>query len=177
MLSLVLHRFLLSTAVLVCGTLSQAQIDSAYILMVDRRVQAINAEKDYEVRTLENDEFLEYTTDGGGELKGFVKDGELVKIVRWIGLSSCVIITEYYFDRSQLIFVREQGLEFAYVDSTASFDPAVQNITTEGRYYFRDGVAGPIVQKGSTRCGGAPSEERSARLSAGGKRLWNLLMR
>lgn len=126
---------------------------------------------------LKNEEFLERVTDGGGELKGFVKNGQLVKMVSWVGVSSCVYITEYYFDRGQLVFVQEQGLEFAYVDSTGSFNPTVQNITTEGRYYFRDGVAGPIVQKGSTRCGGAPSEERSARLSAEGKRLWNLLMR
>lgn len=80
-ISLVPHRFLVSMAVLVCGTLAQAQIDSAYLLTVDRRVQATNAEKDHEPRTLENDEFLEYTTDGGGELKGYVKNGELVKMV------------------------------------------------------------------------------------------------
>ncbi|MEZ4788410.1 MAG: hypothetical protein R2811_00140 [Flavobacteriales bacterium] len=57
-ISLVPHRFLLSMALLVFGTLAQAQIDSAYIITVERRVQAINAEKHYEVRTLVNDEFL-----------------------------------------------------------------------------------------------------------------------
>ncbi|MBL7955275.1 MAG: hypothetical protein JNJ91_09560 [Flavobacteriales bacterium] len=65
-LSLVPQRFLVSMAVSVCGPLAQAQIDSGYIITVDRRVQAINAEKDAEVRTLENDAFFEYTTDGGG---------------------------------------------------------------------------------------------------------------
>lgn len=176
-LSHVPHRFLLSMAVLVCGTKAHAQIDSAYIITVDRRVQAINAEKDYEVRTLENDAFLEYTTDGGGELKGYLKNGELVKMVAWVGLSSCVIITEYYFDRSQLVFVRVQGLEFAYVDSTASFDPSVQNITMEGRFYYRDNDAAPVSLTGSTRCGGPPSKEWAAINLAEAARLKDLLMR
>ena len=162
---------------MVCSLFVHAQIDSTYIVAVDRLVHEIDAARDFEVRTLENEEFLEQMTDGGGELKGFLKDGQLVKMESWVGVSSCVYITAYYFDRGQLVFVQEQGLEFAYVDSTGSFDPAVQNVTMEGRYYFRDGVAAPVFLKGSTRCGGAPSEERSARLSAEGKRLWNLLMR
>lgn len=59
-----------------CCTLSHAQIiDSTYILAVDRRVQEIGAAKDYEIRTLENEEFLEQMTDGGDGLKGFVKNG------------------------------------------------------------------------------------------------------
>ncbi|MBK6626437.1 MAG: hypothetical protein IPJ87_16615 [Flavobacteriales bacterium] len=53
-------------AALVCCTLTQAQIiDSTYILAVDRRVQEIDAAKDYGIRTLENEEFLEQMTDGG----------------------------------------------------------------------------------------------------------------
>lgn len=175
--SCVFRWLLASMAVMVWSTLANAQIDSAYIVAVDRLVQEIDAGKDYELRILENEEFLTQMTDGGGELKGFVNNGQLVKMESWVGFSSCVYITEYYFDRGELIFVQEQGLEIAYVDSTGAFDPAVQNITMEGRYYFHDGVAAPVVLKGSTRCGGAPTQERSAMLSAEGKRLWGLLMR
>lgn len=173
----VFRLLLFSVAVMVCSLLAHAQIDSTYIVAVDRLVQEIDAGKDYEMRTLENEEFLTQMTDGGGHLKGFLKDGQLVKMESWVGVSSCVYITAYYFDRGELVLVQEQGLEFAYVDSTGSFDPAVQNVTMEGRYYFRDGVAAPVVLKGSTRCGGAPTEERAAMHSAEGKRLWNLLMR
>ncbi len=162
---------------LVGGTVAQAQIDSAYIMMVDQQVQAMNTEKDYEVRTLENEEFLEYTTDGGGELIGFVKNGELVKMVERIGLSSCVIITEYYLERSRLVFVREQGVEFAYVESTASFDPSVQKVTMEGRFYYRDNDAAPVSLKGSTRCGGAQTKEWAAIHLDEVERLKDLLMR
>jgi len=45
--------------------LSHAQIiDSTYILAVDRRVQEIDAAKDYEIRTLENEEFLAQMRQG-----------------------------------------------------------------------------------------------------------------
>lgn len=168
---------LASLAVMVWSTLAHAQIDSAYIVTVVRLVHEIDAGKDFELRTLENEEFLAQMTDGGGELKGFVKNGQLVKMESWVGVSSCVYITAYYFDHGELIFIQEQGLEFAYVDSTGSFDPAVQNVTMEGRYYFRDGVGAPVDLKGFTRCGGAPTEERAAIHSAEGKRLKDLLMR
>jgi hypothetical protein len=157
-------------------TLAHAQIDSAYILAVDRSVQQINAVKDYEVRTLENEEFLAQMTDGGGELTGYVKNGELVKMVSWVGVSSCVYVTEYYFDHSKLVFVLEKGSEFAYVDSTASFDPTFQKVTMEGSYYYRDNDAAPVALKGSTRCGGAPTKEWAAVYPAEVARLQDLLM-
>lgn len=150
-------RALTIAAAMVCWASTHAQtIDSTYILAVDRRVQQIDAAKDYEIRTLENEEFLERMTDGGGDLTGFVKNGQLVKIFMRVGVSSCVYITEYYFDRSKLVFVQEQGLEFAYVDSTASFDPEVQTVTMLNRYYFRNGACAPVSQTGTTRCGGNP---------------------
>lgn len=173
----VFRLLLVSVAVMVCSPLAHAQMDSTYIVAVDHLVHEIDAGKDYELRTLENEEFLQQMTDGGGELNGFLKDGQLVKVEAWVGVSSCVYFTAYYFDRGQLVFVQEQGLEFAYVDSTGSFDPAVQNVTMEGRYYFRDGVGAPVDLKGFTRCGGAPTEERAAIHSAEGKRLKDLLMR
>ena len=163
-------------AAILCCTLTHAQIDSTYIRAVDLLVQRVNAVKDYELRTLENEEFLAQMTDGGGELTGYVKGGELVKMVSWVGVSSCVFVTEYYFDHSKLVFVQEQGSEFAYVDSTASFDPAVQNVTMEARFYYRDKDAAPVALKGSTRWGGAPPKECAAVYPAEGARLKDLLM-
>lgn len=161
---LTIHRMraLITMAALVCCTLSHAQIiDSTYILAVDRLVQEIDGAKDYEIRTLENEEFLEQMTDGGGELTGYVKNGQIVKIASRVWVSSCAYISEYYFDRSKLVFVQEQGYEFAYDDSTGSIDPAVQNLTMVNRYYFRNGASAPVSQKGTTRCSGdgAPIKE------------------
>lgn len=176
-ISLVPRRFLLGMAVLVYGTLAQAQIDSAYIVLIDRYVHEVDAGKDYAVKTLENEEFLTQMTDGWGELTGMMRDGALVKVVKWIGLSSCTETMEYYFQDWQLVFVSAQGAEFAYVDSTASFDPGVQKVTMEGRFYYRDGVAAPVVLKGSTRCGGAPTKEWAAMYPVELARLKDLLMR
>ncbi|MBK9176242.1 MAG: hypothetical protein IPM46_07880 [Flavobacteriales bacterium] len=164
-------------AVMVGCTVTHAQVDSAYIVAVDGQVQKINEVKDYELRTLENEEFLEQMTDGGGDLTGMFKNGELIKVVKRVGLSSCVDITEYYFRNSQLVFVSAQGLEFAYIDSTASFDPDVQQVTMEGRFYYSDSAAAPVLLKGSTRCGGAPTKEWAAMFAAEVARLKDLLMR
>lgn len=164
--------------VMVYCVFAQAQIiDSTYIRAIDRRVHEIDAGKDYGIKTLENEEFMEQMTDGGGELQGFVKKGQLVKISAWVGVSSCVYITEYYFEDSQLVFVSAQGLEFAYVDSTGSFDPGVQKVTMEGRFYYRKGDAAPELLKGSTRCGGAPTKEWAFVYLTEAKRLKDLLMR
>jgi len=73
-LSLALRTFrpalpaaLTTLALLVSCTLSHAQlIDSTYILAVDRRVQEIDAAKDYGIRTQENEAFFVQMTDGGG---------------------------------------------------------------------------------------------------------------
>jgi hypothetical protein len=63
---------LLFRCITVRCTLTHAQIiDSTYILAVGRRVQDIDAPKDHEIRTLENEDFLEQMTDvGGGALPG-----------------------------------------------------------------------------------------------------------
>ncbi|HRD54555.1 MAG TPA: hypothetical protein PKY96_18090 [Flavobacteriales bacterium] len=171
-------RALITMAALACCTLSHAQIiDSTYILAVDRRVQEIDAAKDYEIRTLENEEFLEQMTDGGGDLTGLFGSGRLVKIIERIGFSSCVNITEYYFENSQLVFVSSQGLEFAYVDSTASFDLDVQDVTMEARFYFHENNLVKADLEGSTRCGGAPTGEWATVYQTEAVRLKDLLMR
>lgn len=73
-LSLAPHTFrpalpavLATLAALFLCTLSHAQIIvSTDILAVDRRVQEIDAAKDHEIRTLENEAFLAQLADDGG---------------------------------------------------------------------------------------------------------------
>jgi hypothetical protein len=172
------RRLFLNTlgAWLLSGTL-HAQVDTSGIATVHQLVQEINSSKDYEVKTLENEEFLEHMTDGGGELTAWMRDGRVVKMVERVGLSSCTNVTEYYLHDSQLVFVFDQGSEWAYVDSTGSFDPTVQNITMEARLYFHDGKLIKSDLKGSTRCGGAPTEEWASVYQAEALRLTDLFMR
>ncbi len=74
-----------------------AQSGNTGINKIRKIVTQINKDSDYSKRKLENEEFLEQMTDNGGELTGYFKNRKLVKIVEWIGLSSCVNITEYYY--------------------------------------------------------------------------------
>lgn len=124
-----------------------------------------------------NDEFLEQMTDRGGMLTALMRDGELVKMIEHVGLSSCLNIAEYYFNDSQLVFVSIQGSEFAYVDSTASFDEGALKVTMEARFYFHENHLVKSDLRGSTRCGGAPTKEWASDYQAEATRLKALLMR
>ncbi len=86
--------------------------------------------------TLENEEFLEKITDGGGALTGFYKAEKIKKIHQWLGLSSGIEIKEYYFKDDQLIFVYEKFKSFVYDKKKDQFDFTKTETTFEGRYYF-----------------------------------------
>ena len=101
---------------------------------------------------------FEYATDGGGQLTGYFKNGQLLKMVERIGLSSCVNTTEFYLQDNKLIFVYTQGKEFKYVDSLATFNSRIQTVTMECRFYFHNNKMIKSILTGSTRCGGQPSD-------------------
>lgn len=138
--------------------LTFAQTDSNIIVKIRKTVEQINKDSNYITKTLENEQFLEHMTDRGGQLTGYFKNGRLVKIVEWVGLSSCIDITEYYLKDNELIFAYIQGKEFQYVDSIARFDSYKQIITMECRFYFENGKMTNSTLTGETRCGGKPTD-------------------
>ncbi|MBX2983709.1 MAG: hypothetical protein KF843_13610 [Flavobacteriales bacterium] len=168
-------EYITIAALCFCGSIN-AQTNKIVTTAIDRVVQEINQSEDYEVRTLENDEFLEQMTDGGGELTGLMRNGQLVKMIEQVGLSSCVNVTEYYFENSQLAFISVQGSEFSYIDSTSSFDPRAQDVTMKANFYFHANKLIESELKGSTRCGGAPTKEWAAVYQTEALRLKGLLM-
>ncbi|MBK9193596.1 MAG: hypothetical protein IPO17_01130 [Flavobacteriales bacterium] len=171
-------RFIcLAMAALCFGGSVDAQTDTSATTQIRRLVQEIDRSKGYAVRTLENEEFLEQMTDGGGELTGLTRNGQLVTMTERVGLSSCVTIAEYYFENTELVFVSVQGSEFAYVDSTASFDPGVQDLTMQAMFYYHNDHVLEVDLKGSTRCGGAPTKEWATLYQVEANRLRELLMR
>ncbi|MCB0402798.1 MAG: hypothetical protein KDD41_11990 [Flavobacteriales bacterium] len=117
-------------------------------------VEQINNDSSYTTKTLNSEEFQTEVYDGGGELRGYFKDGELVKMIEWTGLSSCAYLTEYYLKEGQLIFAYTQGKEFQYVDSIASFNYDIQTLVMEGRFYYKNGKKVKDIVKGATRCSG-----------------------
>ena len=150
---LYLFIFLLST-LLTCA--QENSIDK-----IRHVVEQINKDSGYSNKILNGEAFLEETTDGEGELTGYFKNGELVKIVEWIGLSSCINITEYYLQSGKLIFTYTEGKEFAYNDSLKTFNPQKQTVTMECRFYFENDELIKDIFKGQSRCSGKPKAEWS----------------
>ncbi len=130
------------------------QTDSKKMNKIRIAVELIDKDTGHTTKTLTTEQFLQEMTDGGGELTGFFKNGQLVKIIERIGLSSCVNITEYYLQDHKLIFVHHQGKEFEYIDSTATFNYKVLTIKLEYHSYFENGKTVWSFVKGSTRCSG-----------------------
>ena len=86
------------------------------IAAVRKKVEAINTEKSYHIKNLDNDYFVNVkneATDGGQELSGYYKNGKLKKIVYSVGLSYGMKTLEYFFSDDELIFVFEKQDQFA----------------------------------------------------------------
>ena len=148
------------TSIIVLLTLQAcAQSGNNKINEIRKTVVQINNDSGYSIRKLENEEFLEQMTDNGGELTGYFKNGKLVKIIEWIGLSSCVNITEYYLQDNKLIFVFTKGSESPYIDSLETFDHSRLIKTMECRFYYNNNKLIKTILKGATRCGGQPNKD------------------
>jgi len=133
------------------------QVDER-VKSIQQFVSLVNHEKNYTIKNLEAEEFMDHTTDGGGELTGYFKNGELIKIVEWIGLSSCITVFEYYIQNKSLVFVYGQEKIFSYSDSLQTFDPSVQTVGMECRFYFNKEKIFKKKLKGATRCSQPPIE-------------------
>jgi hypothetical protein len=102
--------------------------------------QRINKEKNYKKVILLQSSFTDYQYDGGASVTGYFKAGKLLKVVRWIGLSSGYNIDEFYLrEDSVLIFVNKTECIFGYNDSTNEYQ--YDKITKQyvGKYWFWNG--------------------------------------
>jgi len=118
---------------------------------IRKKFQTINRDTTYSTLTLNNEEFLEQMTDGGGQLTGYFKYQNIDKIHERIGLSYGVLTREYYLEEGQLIFVFEKEDTFPYVDSLAALDYTKTETAFEGRYYFDNGKLIKTKIKGEKR--------------------------
>lgn len=116
--------------------LSSAQSKATQKEAIRQEFKLINSDPALKKLTLKNEAFLEQMTDGGGELTGFYKNGQLVKIVAWIELSDGNKVVEYYFKNGALIFVYGQFNTWVYNAKRDEFDHSKTKILFEGRYYF-----------------------------------------
>ena len=79
-------------------------------------VETINSRlPTYETISLENEEFIENMTDGGGILKGYFLGNEIQKIVIWVGVSNGKYEFDYYFRNSKLFYMVESFKQFCHM--------------------------------------------------------------
>ncbi len=125
-----------------------AQTKEAKIKEIKQIVQSISKSKNLQKLLLRGDEFVkDASPDGGAELTGYFKKGELVKMIESIGLSNGINNTEYYFKDNQLIFVYDVGKEFTINQKTFSIDYNKLHTTYKRRYYFdKDQLINSIIE-------------------------------
>lgn len=122
---------------------------------IQKTVNQINKGKGYTTKRLEQEEFMKDATDNGGELIGYFKNGQLIKIEEIIGLSRCENNTTYYIKNNKLIFIHIQGKQ----DMSETGTRFNYKLRMECKYYFDKGKLIKSIAKGSTICQGEPDED------------------
>ncbi len=117
---------------------SSAQDATAIKKEISKDVQLVNSAVGYKMTKLNAEEFLDEVPDGGGELIGYFKSGQIKRIRQWVGLSNGNRTMEFYFKSEKLMFVYEKMNSFIYNVRKQTFDNTRTEVTFIGRYYFRD---------------------------------------
>ena len=125
------------------------------IAAVRKKVEAINTEKSYQIRKLDNDYFVNAkneATDSGQGLSGYYKNGKLKKIVYSVGLSYGMKTCEYFFSNDELIFVFEKQDQFATIKDQSNHITGLDHTKLEpvytGRFYFENSKLFSVKQTG-----------------------------
>ena len=116
-----------------------SQDKKALIENIKEEIELIHLDTALKSVTLQNEEFLQNMTDGGGELTGFYKGKRIYRIYRSIGISYGVGISEFYYRKNKLIFIREKFNSYVYDSISQNFDYTKLNTTYSGKFYFNNG--------------------------------------
>lgn len=138
-----------------------AQKKTKDITAIRTSVEAINKDSNYTTKSIDAAFFLENMPDNGGSITGYFKDGQLMKIDVYIGLSSCVTRTTFYLEDTILIFAYTQAKNYYYDDDKGVFDYANQTLTMESRYYYTNGKIIKTIVTGSSMCSTGTDLERA----------------
>ncbi|GHE67760.1 hypothetical protein GCM10011340_24160 [Roseivirga thermotolerans] len=101
---------------------------------------------------LENEEFLENMTDGGGELKGFYDfTGTVRKIEVTIFISHGVQEYVFYLREETPFFIDDKFKQFAWNEETSTLDYDRFDGGFHGTYIFREGYLIDQISLGHNR--------------------------
>jgi len=150
-----LHELFIAFILSAFSMVGYGQSKDAIIKDIKNSFQQINNDKSLKVVKLENEEFLQNMTDGGGSLTGYFKNDTLCKISVWAGLSFGIRQYEYYLKNGRLFFIYEKEEDFA-ATSSGTLDYKKLDLAFEGRYYMNEGKVIDIKVKGQKRFGEKP---------------------
>ncbi len=105
-------------------------------------VEKINTDSTYTVKILDNDYFNKKSgeaPDGGQELSGYYKKGQIKKVVKTFGISCGHTIEQFYYENEQLIFVFVKQEVFPNASDSSRLDYTKLETKYEARYYFTKG--------------------------------------
>jgi hypothetical protein len=85
--------------------------------------------------TMDDEEFLDQSTDGGAALTGYFAKDSLLKITSWIGLSYGIQQIDFYFENSNLLFCLVTELHFKHTASDLDYSKTEKAL--ENRYYYK----------------------------------------
>jgi hypothetical protein len=117
---------------------------------IQQTVVSINQLHFQDSLNLENEEFMENMTDGGGSLTAYFQNGEILKIKEWIGLSNGIMQHSYYYKNEQLVYVLETEEYFAVNDSM-ELDYSKLDKMFRGDFYFQNNKLIDIATLGHNR--------------------------
>lgn len=130
---------------------ASAQTDA--IQDIRTKFATINQMEFQEVLALKNEQFLAQIPDGGGQLTAYFQDGQMYKLVEWIGLSMGQRVTEYYFWEGDLFFVFQLEKRFGFDEEAGAIDYDQLEEVFAGRYYLGEGQIIKVLQKGQQQMG------------------------
>ena len=128
--------------------------NSDLVMNINKIVASIENKKDYQVEKLDNIQLIERgerAYDNGRGLDGYFINGEIKKITEWVGLSDKILIFDYYFNNSELVFTHEKELDYPYIESIAALDYTNPQLVFEASYYFDGGKLFETNSEGERR--------------------------
>lgn len=131
------------------GFLPSSFKDTSEVKSIQEYVSQIDKQKGMDSLVIENEEFMENMSDGGGSLTGYFFNSKLLQIKEWIGLSYGIRQHNFYFNNNRLVYVREIEDDF-YVDNSGT-DQARFDQHFKGDYYFTNNKLIDMVTLGHNR--------------------------
>lgn len=140
-------------------------------------VNQINSDAGYTTKTLNTEDFLDPKSGQSGQLIGYFKNGQLIKMHVRIAFPTCIRADKYYLQGGNLILFYRQERAFQYNEDTKTYDASHPTTALECRYYFNDNKLIKTDSKGDPKCSEKPSEQQATEAQATCKKYSTLLKR